>query len=305
MRFRFSDNIEGVTKMRIPGLKIAGSVLMALVTCLVMGLSACGGDEPAPTTSQPAATTQPPTSQSATATPATTQPTTQPTTSTQPNVATPTTTPAQTTTPATTAPTTAPVTTTPPATTQPEESLEDILGGISGIDSIKYDMVVIPPEGGSFTTRVWIKGAKMRTESSVEGETAIMILDQDAEIMYMYMPEQNLAMKMAFDTSQIEDSVIDETEGITDHNPVVIGTETLDGKVCLVIEYSDDNVSTRAWIWKEKGLPVQMTMNTPQGGSTIKYQNYDFGVIDDSVFSIPEGVGIVDMSQLPGVPGAQ
>jgi len=291
--------------MRNPGLKTAGSVLLVLVICLVTALSACGGDKPATTTSQPVTTTtQPPTSQSATGTPTATQPTTQPTTSAQPTSTTPTTTPAQTTVPATTAPTTAPVTTTPPVTTQPEESLEDILGGISGIDSIKYDMTVIPPEGDEFTTRIWIKGSKMRTESSVEGETVVMILDQDAETMYMYMPEQNMAMKMTFDTSQVEDSVIDETEGITAQNPVTVGTETLDGKVCLVIEYSGDGVTTRAWIWKEKGLPVQMTMNTPQGDSTIKYQNYDFGAIDDSVFSIPEGVEIVDMSQLPEVPGA-
>lgn len=291
--------------MRNPGLKTAGGVLMVLGICVVMGLSACGGDKPATTTSQPAATTtQPTTSQSATATPTTTQPVNQPTTTTQPPVTTPTTTPAQTTTPATTAPTTAPVTTTTPVTTQPQDSLEDILGGISGLDSVKYDMVVLPPEGGEFTTHIWIKGSKMRTESSVEGETVVMIMDQDLETMYMYMPQQNMAMKIAFDTSQVEDSVIDETEGITAHNPVTIGTETLDGKVCLVIEYSDGNVSARAWIWKDKGLPVQMIMTTPQGDSTIKYQNYDFGMIDDSLFSVPAGVEVVDMSQMPGVPGS-
>jgi len=291
--------------MHNSGLKTAGSVLMVLVVCLVMSLSACGGDKPAATTtSQPATTAQPTTSQPATSTPATTQPTTQPTTTAQPPVTTPTTTQAQTTTPTTTAPTTTAPTTTPPVTTQPEESLEDILGGISGIDSIRYDTVVIPPEGGEFTTRVWVKGSKMRTESTVEGETVIMILDQDSETMYMYMPEQNMAMKIAFDTSQVEDSVVDEAEGITAHNPVIIGTETLDGKVCLVIEYSDENISTKSWIWKEKGLPVQMVMTTPQGNSTIKYQNYDFSTIDDSVFTIPEGVEIIDMSQLPGVPGS-
>ncbi|MBN1370008.1 MAG: outer membrane lipoprotein carrier protein LolA [Dehalococcoidaceae bacterium] len=289
--------------MRNHGLKTAASVLMVLVVCLVMSLSACGGDKPAATsTSQPATSAQPTTSMPGT--PATTQPTTQPTTTTQPPITTPTTTAVQTTAPTTTAPTTTSPSTTPPATTQPEESLEDILGGISGIDSIKYDTVVIPPESGEFTTHVWVKGGKMRTESTAEGETVVMILDQDSETMYMYMPEQNMAMKIAFDTSQAEDSVLDETEDITAHNPVIVGTETLDGKVCMVIEYSDTNISYKAWIWKDKGLPVQMIMTTPQGNSTIRYQNYDFGAIDDSVFTIPEGVEIVDMSQLPGVSGS-
>ena len=110
--------------------------------------------------------------------------------------------------------------------------------------------------------------------------------------MYMYIPAQNMAMKM--DISQAGAS---PTENIAQYNPVVIGTETLDGEVCLVVEYTAAGIKTKSWIWKEKGFPIRMETAGPQGSSVIEFKNIEFVDIPDSMFQLPAGVQIV---ALPG-----
>jgi len=80
----------------------------------------------------------------------------------------------------------------------------------------------------------------------------------------MYLPEQNIAMKVNYEEPE---SAIDEVQSITDYNPEIIGTETVDGKVCKVVKYTEitvqiHDVSTfiTMWIWKDKGFPIRVEM---------------------------------------------
>ncbi len=213
-------------------------------------------------------------------------------TTTTPTTTTPTTTTPTTTTPTTTTPTTTTPTTTTPTTT-PGETLEEILGRSTGFDSVKYDMLITSPGTPTMTTKVWMKNNKMKTETTVEGETVVMLIDIDAQTMYMYFPEQNMAMKMTF---EMPESAIDEAQSIPDYNPVIIGTETMDGKVCLVIEYTIEGSTAKMWIWKEKGFPIRVEMTTTEGTVIMEYKNIDFSDIPDSEFELPAGV-----TEIPGM----
>ena len=138
-----------------------------------------------------------------------------------------------------------------------------------------------------------MKNNKMKTETTVEGETVVMLIDIDAQTMYMYFPEQNMAMKMTF---EMPESAIDEAQSIPDYNPVIIGTETMDGKVCLVIEYTIEGSTAKMWIWKEKGFPIRVEMTTTEGTVIMEYKNIDFSDIPDSEFELPAGV-----TEIPGM----
>lgn len=185
--------------------------------------------------------------------------------------------------------------TTPPGeeeTTPPEETLVDILGRLEGLEAVKYDMVITAPGMPTMTTKVWMEGNKMRAEMTEEGEPVIMLIDYDEGVAYMYMPEQNIAMQVPL--SQAPESAIEEAQSITDYDYTVIGTDTRDGKVCTVVEYSYSGVSTKVWVWKEHGFPIRVEATKAGDTTIIEYKNIDFGDIPDSMFELPEGVEIIE-----------
>jgi outer membrane lipoprotein-sorting protein len=211
-------------------------------------------------------------------------PTTPPTTPTAPTAPTTPTTPTQPTTPA------------PPATTPqpaPGETLGEILGQAQGIASVKYDMVMTAPGAPVVTQKIEVKGNKMRTEMTQEGQTQIILVDYDARTMYMYMPEENMAMKVAFNPPA--KSAVEEAQSVTGYNPTVVGTETIDGKVCLVVEYTAEGAATKMWIWEEHAFPIRVEVTTAEGKTTVEYKNIEFVDIPDSEFELPEDVEIVEV----------
>jgi outer membrane lipoprotein-sorting protein len=213
---------------------------------------------------------------------------------TTPATTTPTTTTPATTTPTTTTPTTTTPTTTTPTTTTPEpsETLGEILGHAAGISSMKYDMIVTSPGGETMTTKIWVKNNKMRSEMTAEGQTVVTLLDMDARTMYVYYPDQNMAIEMTYEPAE---SAVDEAQSIPDYNPTITGTETLDGKVCLVVVYTAEGETVKMWIWKEHGFPVRAEMTTNEGTTVIEYKNIAFTDIPDSMFELPAGVEIMEM----------
>jgi outer membrane lipoprotein-sorting protein len=173
-----------------------------------------------------------------------------------------------------------------------EETLDDILVRASGIESVKFDMVITSTGTATMTSKVWLKGQNMKTETTMEGQTVINIINHETRTMYMYMPDQNMAFAMTYD--QAQESPIDETQAISQYHPQITGTETIDGKVCLVVEYSVQGTSTKMWIWQEYGFPLKVVTETDQGTTTIEYKNIEFTDIPDSEFQLPPGVEIMD-----------
>jgi hypothetical protein len=134
---------------------------------------------------------------------------------------------------------------------------------------------------------------------TAQGQNVVTLIDLDKQTMYMYMPAENSAIKMNF--SNVPKAVTEEAANITSKSPVVTGTETLDGKVCLVIPYTDSGTTVKSWIWKEKGLPVRSEVTTKDGTSVVEFKNFDFSTLDDSLFELPAGAKIMDIGgMIPG-----
>jgi hypothetical protein len=232
---------------------IAGLGLLVVMLILV---SACGG----PKTTTTATTTA---TQTAT------------TTATATQTATATNTPTQ--------------TQTPTATTG-GTSLSDILGLGADINSVYYEMSITSSVGGSSAIKIWEKGNKVRDEMTMEGMTIISIMDGDAGVTYTYNSVMDEWTQTAFDTSTVPEGVAENPEDILSSNPENLGTETIDGKSCTVIQWTTEGGTFKEWIWTEKGFPLKMETITPAGTSTIEFTNIDFSDIPDSMFELPEGV---------------
>jgi outer membrane lipoprotein-sorting protein len=192
------------------------------------------------------------------------------------------------------APTTTPLTI-PSATTASGKTLSELLGMTAGISSVKYDLVMTVPGSPVITQTVWVKGNKMRTEVTMEGQNTIMLMDIDAKTMYTYMPAQNMALKMTWNPTT--SSAVNDTEAISKYNPTIVGTDTIDGKKCTVVQYTVEGQTTKMWLWQEHGFPLRVEATTPQGKTTMEYKNLEFTNIPDSTFTLPSGVQI---QQMPG-----
>ncbi len=171
------------------------------------------------------------------------------------------------------------------------DSLDDILGQGTGIDSVSYTMEISGPGTPTVTTQVWMEGSKFKTEMEQAEQHIIYLANYDTGKAYMYMPDQDMAMEM--DLGQVNPPDYEDVQDIPSYDPTIIGTETMDGKVCLVVEYSAAGATVKSWIWKEHGFPVKTVTTTADGTMEIVYTDISFGDIDDSLFELPPGVQIM------------
>jgi len=130
-----------------------------------------------------------------------------------------------------------------------ELSLTEILGKAKDITSFKYDIMATAPGEAAVTMKMWWKGKKIRMEGTFEGNSMVYLVDVDEQLAYMYFPAENTAMKIGLSEAQetAGESPTEQSESIVKYNPVTLGTETLDGKSCLVIEYTTETDDVKMW----------------------------------------------------------
>jgi outer membrane lipoprotein-sorting protein len=177
------------------------------------------------------------------------------------------------------------------------ESLSEILGKVKDVGSLKYDMVVAYPDHPTATSSVWLKGKKMRMETTVEGQKTVYLMDMNEQLAYLYIPAQNMAMEMNFGEAEesIGESPTEQSGTLMDYSPAIVGSEILNGKSCLVVEYSTEAGKTKMWIWKDYGFPIKTESTTAQGTYTSEVKNIEFGDIPDSTFELPAGVQMMEI----------
>ena len=178
-----------------------------------------------------------------------------------------------------------------------ELSLAEILGNAAGITSFKYDMVATTPSEAAVTMKMWRKENKMRMEGTFEGQSMVYLVDAGKQLAYTYFPSENMAMQIDMSKAQktAGESPTEQSESVMDYNPVTVGTEVLDGKTCLVIEYSTQTENVKMWVWTKHGLPIKTETATTKGTSVVELKNIDFGSISDSMFELPAGVQLMQI----------
>ncbi|MBN2187793.1 MAG: hypothetical protein JW732_10180, partial [Dehalococcoidia bacterium] len=182
--------------------------------------------------------------------------------------------------------------------TTDDGTLSEIIARGANLSPVKYDQVFTSQGMPTQTWEIWLKGQKSRIEMTAEGEDVVMLVDLEAKIAYMYNPAENMAIQM--DLSSFEGLVTKASDDILDYNPVIIGTETLDGKVCLVIEYTvvagGVESKIKQWLWTEHGFPIRTETTSGGKSAVMECRNIDFGDIPDSMFELPPGATIMGMS---------
>jgi len=127
--------------------------------------------------------------------------------------------------------------------------------------SVSFDMVISRSGIPKTTTKMYMgnSGDNIRMETiehDGQGNTrkAITIILGDKNIMYVYYPDENTAMKMKLDPTKSPVPTLPKPQGKK------IRTEKIDGKLRDIYEYTekDFGTPTKVWIWREKELPVKL-----------------------------------------------
>ena len=177
------------------------------------------------------------------------------------------------------------------------ESLTEILDKAKSIVSYKYDMTITSPGQPVVTAKFWLKENKIRWEGTAEGQNVVYLIDEDKMTASVYIPAQNMAMNMNFGKTQetVGESPKEQSESVMQYNPITVGSETLDRKNCLVIEYTAETGKTKMWLWTKYGIPIKTEMTTVKGTTVVEIKNIDFGGISDSMFELPAGVQLMQI----------
>ncbi|MFH0847119.1 MAG: DUF4412 domain-containing protein [Chloroflexota bacterium] len=178
-----------------------------------------------------------------------------------------------------------------PTQTKSGDTLSEILGRAQNVTSLKYTLVITQPGVPAISTVTWVKKNKMRMEMSFQGIAAIGLVDLDAQTMYTYIPSQNIAVKTSVD--QASKPATQEVSSIADYNPKNLGTESINGVVCYILEYNFEGNVSKMWISQDRGLPVKVEQTTTEGKTISEFKDYDFSDIPDSMFELPAGVQIM------------
>ncbi|MGD0780441.1 MAG: hypothetical protein ABR954_06680 [Dehalococcoidales bacterium] len=240
------------------------TVIFAFLAILLIAvlLAGCGGGDGGTTTTSPAGTTTTPTG-----------------TTTSPTVT-------------TTSPTI--TTTTPPETTPTNTGipLSEILGQAANYPTVKYDMITTVTGLTTINTvKYWIKNKKFRIEQPSSG--LVLLINFEDQTMYLYSLQQKIASSENFDATQAPEN----PSTMLEYSPKIVGTETIDGETCTVIEYTYayEQASVKTWISNDTGFPLRMESSASGVTTTVEWKNFDFTDISDSTFELPDNVQIVNL----------
>ncbi len=186
----------------------------------------------------------------------------------------------------------------PAAAPTPSEAVGEVLSRAASIASIRYVQVISPPGQPARMQKVWVKGNKMRIEMTEGGQSTVGILNLDTQTAYTYIPAQNAATKgdlrQQGARSLMSLSAMEWAKALQGYpSTTVVGSETIEGKVCLVVESGTQNAAElKTWLWKEHGLPIRMERPIAEDKMIIEWKSIEFGDIPDSMFELPPGVQI-------------
>jgi len=189
-----------------------------------------------------------------------------------------------------------------------KESIQDVLAKAENIDSVQYEIVGTTtsnishisevPITETVSTKIWQKMPYMKIELTTAGTTTKTIVHPDAVYLYdaskdKYLKETAEEMVARYIQRSFEElsKKLRESETLKE-----LGTETINGKLTTIVEYSDTAgktpITLKLWIWNEKGIPLktESTIEIGEMVATMKteYKNFVFEDIPGSIFEVPE-----------------
>lgn len=174
--------------------------------------------------------------------------------------------------------------------------LADVLSRSQNTDSFKYDLTAVSRMTGTNTGEFWQKGEKIKMEGEINGNISMVFLNSKEGKAHIYdVSQENILETDIENVADILDSSMKtHSLELLNKDPHIIAREKIEGKECLVVEYSEEGRTGKIWIWEDQGLPIKVNPPTinRMGVTSWEAKNIEFAELPDSVFEIPENVPI-------------
>jgi len=184
------------------------------------------------------------------------------------------------------------------------ESVQKMLDKAASIDSLYYEITMFMDMSQygaqTATMKIWQEKPyfKQQITTTMGGATNTISVIQRPEGTYLYDTLQGKYVLTtdipSFTTSlqYLDSSMIKNL--LTNQSFIQFETETIDGKLATAFEYtislSGMNMTTKIWIWNEKGLPLKADMDMTMQEMTMTmdfiFSNYSFADFPDGTFNV-------------------
>lgn len=178
------------------------------------------------------------------------------------------------------------------------KSLAEVLAQGKNHPGIYCEYTIEPDDGNTLTGKLWIAGSNLRSETDDEHSSTTAIFIRNSKgYSYMFTSGDKQAIKVT-DEQPAEDINPVEILNTIDEKLTPLGKEVRDGKDCVVIQYKEDEVDTRVWLWEEHGLPVRIETTYDNSTTVMQYSNYKFEALPESLFELPQGMEVIELPDI-------
>lgn len=178
---------------------------------------------------------------------------------------------------------------------QAQRELEELLGKSAGIEGLQYRLVTNYPLW-SHEMRVWLQGDWMRTETMVEGESLVLLVDIARGELLSYDAAENTATRMRFGEGEAgaPETPLDYVRDLDPAEWVPGEVTFLDGLRCRKFGREEARGATVLYLWEEYGLPLRVERVADGSVTVIEFKDLEVGLVPEDVFALPTGVEVTD-----------
>lgn len=174
--------------------------------------------------------------------------------------------------------------------------------------SYYYEVYTDSEDGTSHQTKLWASGDKNKLESYYpeSDETVIIITDEEEGVMYTYRPAENMALMLNYNggsTSEEDDEpsdtqdYIDFMTELADDDEATVEDATFEGEPVKLITNETDGNTHKIWFSTKTNFPLKSELYIDgELDSTSVIKNFEEKSIDPSIFKLPDGVEIQDLT---------
>ena len=183
-----------------------------------------------------------------------------------------------------------------PAPTAANSAISDLISKVKGIGDYSYDYK-FDMSGTPMSGTAYVKGTKIRQDTTFAGFKAVMIIDYATKTAYTLIPNMKTATKVDMSSLKVS-SPSDQVESLP-ANTRVVGTDTVDGKSATIYQFQQPDSSGKLWIWTDKGVPLKADVTASGIKATMEFTNYKFGTLDASLFEVPKDYTVTGVPSSP------
>lgn len=158
---------------------------------------------------------------------------------------------------------------------------------------VSADLVIQPKGEEAMSGKIYIKGDKVRQETTAEGETEIVIVRPDKKVSWTVTPGTKMYMEMPY---QADEKPFEEWNKEKEKTSKYIGDETISGVSCKKYESQEEGEKVTFWVSSKYPFPLKVE----DSESVMEYKNVKDGPLEDSLFEVPQGYSKMAMPAMPG-----